>query len=319
MKMLDFLPSSAARHPARPLSWSRTVPRELVHRAAVAEVLLTDVRARGGDRFEAAAQWPRSHPTFPRGRGERHDPLIAVETARQLGIYLPLRHYGVPADTHLLITDVSCRVDPAAEPRGDGPAAVLCRAQVHGLRTSAENHRPTGMRLRVDCSARGVVFARIEGGTRFVERPAYPALRGTALAGDPADSGPPPDPPSPAEVGVALPSDVLVTRAGSGSRASDGSRADDALLICPADPAHPFFFDHSSDHMPGMVLLEAARQAAALRSAGRLSHPVDYRMKAVRFTEFAPLPEVDITEYEHLCVFHIRQNGHITAVGSLGY
>ncbi|MFJ2192107.1 ScbA/BarX family gamma-butyrolactone biosynthesis protein [Kitasatospora sp. NPDC087861] len=307
MKMLDFPASPAARHPARPLSWSRTVPRELVHRAAVAEVLLTDVRARGGGRFEAAAQWPRSHPTFPRGRGERHDPLIAVETARQLGIYLPLCHYGVPRDTHLLITDVSCRVDPAAEPRGDGPATVLCRAEVHGLRTSAENHRPTGMRLRVDCYARGALFARIEGGTRFVDRLAYPTLRGAGTARTPGDAGPPPDPPSPEEVGVALPSDVVV------------ARADDTVLVCPGDPGHPFFFDHPSDHLPGMVLLEAARQAAVLRSAGRLSRPVAYRMRALRFTEFAPLAVVEITEYEHLCVFHIRQGGHITAAGVLGY
>ncbi|MDW6057783.1 AfsA-related hotdog domain-containing protein [Streptomyces sp. FXJ1.4098] len=81
---------------ARRLSWSRTVAREAVHRASVAEVLLTDVRALGGDRFVAAVQWPRSHPTFPHGPDGRHHPLMVAETLRQLGIYLPSRHFATP-------------------------------------------------------------------------------------------------------------------------------------------------------------------------------------------------------------------------------
>src|SRR4051794_39910354 len=88
------------------LSWSGTVPREMVHRSSLAEVLLTDVRPdrRGG--FEAAACWPRSHPTFPRDGSDLHSPLLVVETLRQLGIYLPLRYLAVHPTAHLLITDL---------------------------------------------------------------------------------------------------------------------------------------------------------------------------------------------------------------------
>lgn len=59
-------PTGSIAGKSEPLSWSRTVERELVHRTSVAEVLLTDVQpADTAHVFRAAASWPRAHPTFP--------------------------------------------------------------------------------------------------------------------------------------------------------------------------------------------------------------------------------------------------------------
>lgn len=300
----DRFPRTPITGPAA-LSWSRTVEREFVHRVSVAEVLLTDVRAVGDDRFEAAACWPRSHPTFPRGRDDRHSPLVVVETLRQLGIYLPLRHYGVLPGTRFLIKDFSFAIDPAREPRaGHGATEVTCAVSVAAVRGGPAG-APRGMRMRVRFLAGEVPFARAEGEARFLGTVEYTALRGTP--GEAARSAVTAVRPEHLRLDVASPFDVVlgVDR--------------DALVLDPVDARHPFLFDHGADHVPGMALLEAARQAAAMRSAGRLVRPVAGRMKALRFTEHTPYARVESAFYLTTCVFRFRQGAGHTAVGVFRY
>ena len=77
-----------------------TVPKEFVHRAAVAEVMLTSWKRQDDTRFTVTAQWPRAHSFFtPSGDG-LHDPLIAAETVRQVGSLLAHAEYGVPLGHH---------------------------------------------------------------------------------------------------------------------------------------------------------------------------------------------------------------------------
>ncbi|MFB7596394.1 ScbA/BarX family gamma-butyrolactone biosynthesis protein [Streptomyces sp. NPDC056160] len=291
-----------------PSSWSRTVPRELVHRVSVAEVLLTDVRHCGRWTFCAAAVWPRSHPTFPRRHDGRHSPWMVVETVRQLGIYLPRCHFGAPATDRFLIDDVSYRIDPAREPRAPhGGTEISCRVSVTDLVEAPESGRTARMRLRADFLAGREVFARADGGARFLTAERYAAIRRAPRPGPPpyADAGRPR--PQPALLGTWSQEDALV------------ALHDGALVVDPADPHHPFLFDHETDHVPGMALLEAARQAIALRSGGRLVRPVAGRMTASRFTEHAPPAVVEGTPYGRTAVFRFRQDGAVTARGVLRY
>ena len=306
--------ASVGHHPERgsPLSWSRTVAREAVHRTSTAEVLLNDVRPRG-DGFEAAASWPRSHPTFPCDGGSLHSPLILVETLRQLGIYLPLRHFGIPPAAHLLITDLFFDIDQGAEPRaGFGGTDVTCRIDVPGVRR-ARGGEVIGLRLAVTFLAAGAVFARAGGGVRFLDGRRYAAVRGRvgAAGREPGTLFPPPPDglvrPEPSRLAVAHVRDVLI------------GFHDGATVVGPADPRHPFFFDHASDHVPGMVLLEAARQAAAVASGGLLLRPRAGRLNAARFTEFAPPADVVCVPHHRTCVFGIRQGPTRTAFGVLEY
>ncbi|WP_329562758.1 ScbA/BarX family gamma-butyrolactone biosynthesis protein [Kitasatospora sp. NBC_01266] len=291
----------------RPLSWSRTVPRELVHRLSVAEVLLTDVRPCGAGRFTAAAQWPLSHPTFPRGGCGVHNPLMIVETLRQLGIYLPLRYCATPSRSHFLITDVRYELDPEAEPLVRyGATEVTCLVAMSDLRRSAASGALSGMRLSARFLARGRPFARAEGGARILGAEQYAALRG-AVPGPDGQSPSAAPRPTPESLGVASPQDVML------AVRPDGVRVD------PVDPRHPYFFDHDSDHVPGVTLLEAARQAVAVQSAGRLLRPVACALRALRFTEFSPPATVRCTVYDTTCVFRIRQGEGATAVGVLRY
>ncbi|GAA2734406.1 ScbA/BarX family gamma-butyrolactone biosynthesis protein [Streptomyces nogalater] len=319
----------------RSLSWSRTVPRELVHRASVAEVLLTDVLRVDATRFVAAACWSRSHPTFPVDGHAVHHPLMVVETLRQLGIFIPLRYLGVPVDTRMLITDVFFTTEPGAQPQAaHGATQVTCRVRVTGLRAGPDGAL-AGLRLHAEFLAGGAVFARAGGGARFLSPERYAALRGPLLGTcqPPASAGL--LRPDPARLGVPHARDVVIGCAGGHGRAGPGGSGGrhrrarppalrdrpDApeVLVDAADPWHPFFFDHATDHVPGMVLLEAARQAAALASEGVLSRPIGVRLTALRFTEFSPPARVVCVPHHRTCAFRFEQDGECPAFGVLHY
>ncbi|WP_329062493.1 ScbA/BarX family gamma-butyrolactone biosynthesis protein [Streptomyces sp. NBC_01429] len=312
---VDGGPARGAPARPRPLSWSRTVPRELVHRDSVAEVLLTDVRRARGGGFEAAASWPRSHPTFPRDGADLHSPLMIVETLRQLGIYVPLRYFGVAPSDRLVITDLYFETDPRGEPVArSGATKVDCRVLVGGVRRGPGGE-VTGLRLQVSYRADGVVFARAGGGSRFLSAERYDAVRaGGAGAPEPARGSPG------APVLTARPVRPAAHRLGVNGAHDVMIAVDRAtLLVEPADPRHPYFFDHATDHLPGMIVLEAARQAAAVASGGRLMRPSAGRLKTARFIEYAPAARVLCVPHHTTCVFRFLQGGEQKAFGVLSY
>ncbi|MEU6095144.1 ScbA/BarX family gamma-butyrolactone biosynthesis protein [Streptomyces sp. NPDC047079] len=287
------------------LSWSRTVDRAWVHRISVAEVLLTDVRRCGPLSFCAAAAWTRSHPTFPRGRDDRHSPWMVVETLRQLGICIPLRHFGVPPTARFLISDLAYELDPAAEPRAPhGASEITCRATVGEIRTDRSGTTVTGLRMRVAFLAGDRSFAHAAGGARFLDAGRYAALRSGAVTTATASRRPRPEP---ALLGLESASDVAISLEG------------EDVLLDPADPRHPFLFDHGADHVPGMAVLEAARQTVALRSGGRLIRPISCRMTALRFTEHTPPAVIHCSAYGSSVLFHCRQGAERTVRGMLRY
>lgn len=307
--MKNYQSAPAGDVPTRktPLSWSRTVAREMVHRTSAAEVLLTDVRSLGGGGFEAAACWPRSHPTFPRDGGNRHNPLVLVETLRQLGIYLPLRYFGVSPSAHLILTDLFFEISWDDEPEaGLGATDITCRIGVPAVRGGTDGS-VTGLRLDVAFQAGGSAFARAGGGVRFLSEQRYAALRGAEHARRPP--APVAGLTRPAASALAVPGahDVLIGRQAG------------VTVVGPADPRHPFFFDHTTDHVPGMVLLEAVRQAAAVASRGALLRPRAGRLVATHFTEFAPPARLLCVPHHRTCVFGVLQRGTRTAFGVLKY
>jgi hypothetical protein len=279
----------------------------MVHRTSTAEVLLTDVKPRDGGGFEAAALWPRSHPTFPRDGGSRHSLLVLVETLRQLGIYIPLRFFRLSPSAHAVVTDLFFDISPADEPEAHfGATDITCRIDVPSVRKS-DGGAVTGMRLKVAFLAGGKVFAQAGGGVRFLGEQRYAAVRNAANA--PREPAPMDGlvRPTPSRLAVAGARDVLI-----------GHRGETTLLL-PLDPRHPFFFDHATDHVPGMVLLEAVRQSTAVASHGALLRPRAGRLSAVRFTEFAPPARLVCVPYYRACAFRVLQGGLQTAFGVLRY
>ena len=250
MSGTTILGTEAAGNPAR---LTATVPRQYVHRAAVAEVLLTGWRPTR-DGFALTAQWPRGHSFFLVQPGRRYDPLIVAETVRQVGLLLAHAEFGVPLDHRFLMRELAFTADPEALRLGSAPAELDLEVTCSDI--GRRGRHLSGMRYRVEirqdgrwtaggsawfaCSS-AAVYRRLRGESR-------PPAAGRALT----------EPVCPALVGRVDAGDVVLSPADDEDRPAHGRASRWRLRV---DQAHPVLFDHPVDHVPGMLLLEAARQA----------------------------------------------------------
>ncbi|MFF6884059.1 ScbA/BarX family gamma-butyrolactone biosynthesis protein [Streptomyces sp. NPDC012421] len=223
--------------------------RKLVHKSAVSEVLLTGYEPLGDDTFAVTAQWPRSHGFYEVVAGS-HDPLLLVETVRQCIPLLSHLGYGAPDDHRQIWDNLTWSVTPGALRATTAPAdlrlIVRCRDVVSrggrpvAMVLSAELLRdgaPLGTATTRFTSHSPSVIARLRGPHRKVLSSALPPVALPAPV--PAD-----------RVGRARPRDVVLAPGDSPHR-----------FRLRTDGRHPVLFDHETDHVPGMLLVEAARQA----------------------------------------------------------
>ncbi len=210
-------PPEAAREPdpnqdlePLTLSWDSCVSRALVHRNAVAEVLLTDARALSDGHFLLAAQWPRSYTTSATSDSgtaatEHHDPMLAAETIRQVGLYICQKFLGAPNTSRPVIRNVGFQIDNSAEPVvGYGATDVLCRAEVFDVRHLNDVPYPVALSVRLQFSAAGREFGSAVGRVRVLSDREYEVFRGPNAAAAPVP-GTVHGRPSPAEVSVPSP------------------------------------------------------------------------------------------------------------------
>ncbi|MGW7447323.1 ScbA/BarX family gamma-butyrolactone biosynthesis protein [Kitasatospora sp. NPDC054795] len=233
----------------------RTVSRHLVHRASVSEVFLTGWQATGPYDFLLGAQWPRLHG-FYRLPGDRyHDPVLLAETIRQTGLLIGHAGFGVPRGHQFVMEDLSYALHEPGLPGlavTAGPASLMLTVGCEDVRM--RHGELVSLRVRVDVTRDGRPIGRGSGRLRVLSPASYARLRGPARR-----TAPPllPAPAAPELVGRAQPADVVL----------GPTLAPDTWLL-RADATHPVLFDHELDHVPGMLVLEAARQAAQ-----RLRHP----------------------------------------------
>lgn len=216
-----------------------------VHKLRSDEVYLTRWRRTAPDAFHIRARRPLLHP-FYRGTPDL-DPLLLCETVRQTFPLLCHAAYGVPLGHQLIWERLRYDIDAAAYAGVDrGPELEL---DVRCFDLSYRGKYPAALSLWALVTWGGLPVATAD--TRFTvqSRAVYQRLRGAY-----ADTE--------AALAKALPAPAPC--AGTGRR-----RASDVLLTSPADggrrlrvdPSHPIYFDHPVDHVPGMLLLEAAHQA----------------------------------------------------------
>jgi hypothetical protein len=251
-------------------SLTATVPRQLVHRAAVAETLLTGWRRTGTDRFSVSAQWPRAHGLHVSQDWSAYDPLLVVETIRQSGTLITHTEYDVPLDHQFVLQEFQVSTNAGKLAVGPLPAEpevelVFTDVQYRGRRPAAARYTAQVLRDGERVATADVAFTCVSG-------PVYRRLRGGRTP-DAVTAVPVPPGLSAAAVDRALPSDVVLA-------ATDRP----ARWQLRVDTAHPVFFDHPLDHVPGMLLLEAARQAARLKAGGARA-PVAYHAHFHRYAE----------------------------------
>ncbi|MHC0432266.1 ScbA/BarX family gamma-butyrolactone biosynthesis protein [Streptomyces sp. O3] len=230
-----------------------TVPCEYVHRAAVSEVLLTGWRREEPtdpgdcDTFVVNAQWPRGHALFAPHLGYQ-DPMLLIESVRQVGSLLAHAAFDVPFGDQFLMSHISVDAEPellAADPvPTDIEMHTVCRDVVRRGGQLRE------MRYDVTVLRRNGARATASATFRCMSPDVYRRLRGERPT---TTDRPTPPPLDPAAVGHGSTRHVVLGQPAAGARNRWELRV---------DTTHPTYFDHPVDHIPGMVLLQAARQAA---------------------------------------------------------
>jgi hypothetical protein len=241
------------------LNFTRTIDRALVHRDALGEVFLTDTVSTAEDHYLAAAQLPRSHAYY----GDRllrpamYDSMLLLEACRQATLAAAHRHYGVPTDHKFIITAHQIHLThPQMAVIGSGPCELTMDVAITDRRE--REGRVTGLDHQLTLFVAGTEIGYATMGMRYKSPESYQRLR---LSG--RDGTPPPSSAAYAQPGFGTSADPAAVGRGKSSNviveklATTGAGATAELRI-PAE--HPSMFDHPQDHLPGMVLSEAARQ-----------------------------------------------------------
>jgi len=266
------------------LSYDTTVPRALVHRAAVAEVFLTDSRQVGENRYDIAAQLPRAH--IMGERSGRHDFLLLVEVLRQSGVLIAHTYEGVSLEDSFIFRRLEVKIENLAALRSlDRPARAVITMDC--IPRKKRNGRTNSLDFTGALAIEGHTALVFNGGLAFFNRSAYRALRRRqrAALADSVGILPSYVAAHPSVVGRRDPYNVVITQP-----STVGESALAATVL--TDLTHPHLFDHQLDHIPGNLLLEAARQMAVASVASMHSTSPDGLQVAsleVRFREFAEL------------------------------
>ncbi|WP_344874816.1 ScbA/BarX family gamma-butyrolactone biosynthesis protein [Allokutzneria multivorans] len=275
--------------------------RRLVHRAAVHEVLLTGWARTAGDRYMIGAQWPRDHSFYRPLPTGAHDPLLLLETVRQAGLLVAHVGAGVAVGHHFVMHSIGYDVDARLLRLGREPAdlTIDVTCQVRG-------RRPTGavrLGIRVLFSRDGEVLGSGTGEMTCLPEALYRNLRARSLPGEAVGETADLPPVEPRRVNRSREQDVVL---------SPG--ADPSTWLVRVDRGHPVLFDHPLDHVPGMLVFEATRQALAYTGRGLL--PLGCHAELTRYVELDPPAAVVLRPGPGDPVFDLEQGGKTTGTVS---
>ena len=233
-----------------------------------------------------------------------------VEHTRALSLSLINTRYGVPLHYKftMQMMQVEAHLDSMAI--GSSSAEVVIDASV------SEIARDRGILSEFTTTVEFRVDGQFAGRGRAVANVLSPLAydRARWRGGDVRSIGSAPRPTSvdPSAVGVWDPSAVVLGAHPAGP--------DRGLWLLRVDVTHPVLFDHPLDHVPGALVLEAARQSARLRAGSACT---DVEHLDVRFRRFLELDEPTVvaarTRKDHDCVVDVEfsQWGETKASGTV--
>ncbi|WP_223180313.1 ScbA/BarX family gamma-butyrolactone biosynthesis protein [Streptomyces griseicoloratus] len=247
------------------------VPLELVHRTQPGDAFADSWTRTDENRFSVTARLPHDHPFFAPVHGDRHDPLLLMETMRQSAMLVFHAGYGVPVGHHFLMSGL----DHVCYPEHLGAGGEPAELDIETICSDLAWRGTSLVRGRVDWLVRrdGRLVATGTGLTRFIAPSVYRRMRGEHAQPRAwrATSRPLPT----ALAGRTRTEDVLLS-----------STPHDNLWELRVDTSHGTLFQGPKDHVPGMLLLEAARQAACAATAGERFVPTAGVTRFDRYAEF---------------------------------
>ncbi|WP_329204802.1 hypothetical protein OG257_04105 [Streptomyces sp. NBC_00683] len=255
---------------------ARPAPERLVGKTDTREVLVTGWHENTTDNHTVTADWPTRHAFYTQ-RSSYFSPLLFTETVRQALGLLAHTAYNIPLDYRMGWDSYSCRIAPnALRPHPAHSDVVMTIShQVRGLRRP---RGPVRLLAKVDAVRDGRHL-----GTAEISYTAFPPALYNRLRGEHADARAAfararrPEAPIPAYlVNRDRPSDVVLA-----------PTSEDRIWQLRTDTSHQVLFDHPHDHVPGMVLLEAAHQADLLTTNADDALVTGMSFDFKRYVEFA--------------------------------
>ncbi|MER5891860.1 ScbA/BarX family gamma-butyrolactone biosynthesis protein [Streptomyces sp. NPDC001876] len=242
------------------------VPKEYLHLGRDTAVFVTGWRRLDDGEFALTALWPSP------GDGLRYDPRVLTQTIRQSGLAIAHAAYGVPLSHHTLLHHFDFTVVPGFRVSPGRPSILGVEVSVAEPKRNRRTVSSLGVDIRLFHD--NIMVARADSEFGWISPAAYRRLRGEHLTAG-WNEWPLPAPAEPRTVGRTRATDVVL---------APGERPDQWQLR--HDTESFLLYDHPVDHVPGLVLMEAAHQAALA-----LLHPLPFEPTAVastfeRYVEF---------------------------------
>lgn len=252
------------------LNYDQPLPKALVHKWSIDQVLLTDAVPVSATQMVLGGQVPRSHGLYCEHHlaGHRNPDIAAVvEMCRQGCFVVAHRGFDVPLVGNRFQflfqeLDAELTLPPA---QASGRAEVLrpvnlrlsCEIERQWRRGAELSGLAWAFQLHTEDGGQSVGRVRIR--QMWIDREQWRQMRAMMRRdrGLPEEADiavPPPSQMDPATVGKLNPANVLLARV---ARTREGYEA-----VARVDIRHPVFFDHSIDHIYAMVQTDAARQLA---------------------------------------------------------
>jgi len=258
-----------------------TVPRAWVHKSSLDNVLVTEIRACSDDHFLCTGRLPTAHSLFnDPGRRSHTDILFYTELARQASLAISHAFLNVSLDDAFIFEGSSAAVADSvwrsARSSHDSVAidiriADLTRRKNNAVSRVVAEHT---MWIGTQPVFHGTGAFTIQPGAPFrrlrKRSGALPVEHWNDINHDRASAVP----------HVSAENVTISPPCGTGN-------PNEFAASVIVDPLHPYFFDQTCDHVPGMLLLEACTQLAmvAYRETTGL-RPLGVSAYAASFTQF---------------------------------
>lgn len=285
--------ATASRAPAGEglgLGYETLLEPRLVYRLAPEQVVTTDWhRDPESSLFTVAVRVPLAHARFSDTATPHADVVLLAEATNQAGVVVASNLLGVPLETQFLVRRFAVRLEPLEHNVVGRDKVRLALAQTPD---STFRARPGGHSTRAVLRTANAFEGRHSGATEvaglFVAPEVYAGLRERVPTSREAPPPRPVDADRELRTGRLDPRNSVVTPVRPGRE--PGSYASEVLV----DVDDPTFFDRPLDHVPGLLLFEAARQAATAAACARGgATPADVAVTSAAFTfeRFAELGE----------------------------
>jgi len=254
--------------------------RDWVHKRIDANVFIGEPARIGPDDFSTHSFFPTNHEFYNDCLSGLSASGYLIEVARQVNLAISHLCYEVPLNAGFLVTAIDWQF-------ADDAPFVVTDLSAFTLLTHVEHITlRKGVICKVETRTRFLRGERefLTGGAAFLISSRSLTTGSDGGHSELHASGRPRAAPSDAQVNE--PRNVLI------EVPSDSERKAGRIPML-VDPRHEFFFEHDNGHVPGMMLLEAGKQAAVYAASS--AFPIvtgmygDFEAGQMRFGRFADL------------------------------